>query len=91
MSVRGWINYYGIAQMKRFLQVTDAWLRRRIRTYIWKRRKTPKTRITSLINYELLRPRRSELATQAKDTGTQYIPGRPKANSQIRDSKHETH
>ncbi|WP_261722148.1 group II intron maturase-specific domain-containing protein [Weissella cibaria] len=49
MSMRGWINYYGIAQIKKFLQQTDMWLRSRIRMYIWKQWKKPKTRIKALM------------------------------------------
>lgn len=47
--VIGWINYYRIGSIKTFLRNLDAWLRRRIRQYIWKQWKTPKTRIKSLI------------------------------------------
>lgn len=36
LFIRGWVNYYGIAQMKAFLRGTDEWLRRRIRQYYWK-------------------------------------------------------
>ena len=32
----GWLNYYAIASMKQRMQEWDEWLRRRIRTYIWK-------------------------------------------------------
>ena len=49
MIMRGWINYYGVAQIKKFLQITGAWLRRRIRMYIWKQWKKPKTRIKALM------------------------------------------
>jgi group II intron reverse transcriptase/maturase len=49
MTMRGWINYYGIAQLKSFLERTDNWLRSRIRMYIWKQWKKPKTRIKALI------------------------------------------
>jgi group II intron reverse transcriptase/maturase len=49
LSMRGWVNYYGIAEIKSFLQQTDMWLRRRIRMYIWKQWKKPKTRIKELI------------------------------------------
>jgi group II intron reverse transcriptase/maturase len=50
MSMRGWINYYGIAQIKNSLEKTDKRLWHRIRTYIWKRWKKPKTRIKALVN-----------------------------------------
>ena len=41
--VRGWINYFRIADMKRILSKTDSHLRTRIRVTIWKQWKT-KTR-----------------------------------------------
>ncbi len=34
--IQGWVNYYSIAHMKTFMQITDEWLRRRIRQYYWK-------------------------------------------------------
>lgn len=42
--VRGWVNYFKHADMKNLLESTDAWLRRRIRMFIWKRCKKIKTR-----------------------------------------------
>ncbi|MBN2899148.1 MAG: group II intron reverse transcriptase/maturase [Clostridia bacterium] len=47
--VRGWVNYFKHADMKALLESTDAWLRRRLRMFIWKRCKKIKTR------YRLLR------------------------------------
>ena len=47
--VRGWIGYYHLANMKRFLGDTDEWLRRRIRMCIWKAWKKPKTKVANLI------------------------------------------
>ena len=47
--VRGWVGYYHLANMKRFLEETDEWLRRRIRMCIWKAWKKPKTRVENLI------------------------------------------
>ena len=46
--IRGWIGYFYIADMKRILQSWDKWLRRRIRMYIWKQWKKPKTRVQNL-------------------------------------------
>ena len=34
--VRGWINYYKLADMKGLMTETDEWLRRRIRAIYWK-------------------------------------------------------
>ena len=47
--VRGWVGYYHLANMKRFLGETDEWLRRRIRMCIWKAWKKPKTKVENLI------------------------------------------
>lgn len=45
----GWLNYYAVAGMKSRIQELNMWLRRRIRMYIWKQWKKPKTRIRNLI------------------------------------------
>ena len=46
--IRGWVNYYGLADMKRMLRETDEWLRHRIRCIYWKQWKKVKTRFTNL-------------------------------------------
>ena len=46
--MKGWLGYYYIADMKRILQSWNEWLRRRIRMYIWKQWKKPKTRVKNL-------------------------------------------
>jgi group II intron reverse transcriptase/maturase len=48
LKMRGWLQYYGIGQMKAFIQHLDEWLRSRIRQYIWKSWKKIKTRIKKL-------------------------------------------
>ena len=47
--IRGWVRYYHLADMKRFLLETDEWLRRRIRMCIWKAWKKTKTKVANLI------------------------------------------
>ena len=42
--VRGWINYYRLADMKGFLAKLDEWLRHRIRAVYWKQWKRVRTR-----------------------------------------------
>ena len=44
----GWLNYYGIADMKSMIEAWNEWLRRRIRMYIWKQWKLPRTRVKNL-------------------------------------------
>ena len=47
--MRGWLNYYGIAEMKSNIESLNGWLYRRIRMCIWKQWKLPKTRKRKLI------------------------------------------
>lgn len=46
--IRGWLGYFYVADIKRTLQGWNEWLRRRIRMYIWKQWKKPKTKIANL-------------------------------------------
>ena len=46
--ITGWINYFKLADMRKMLEGTDQWLRRRLRMYIWKRWKRVRTRYTML-------------------------------------------
>ena len=49
VSARGWLNYYGIADMKNNIEVLNGWLYRRIRMCIWKQWKLPRTRMRKLV------------------------------------------
>jgi group II intron reverse transcriptase/maturase len=42
--IRGWVNYFKLADMKRLLMETDEWLRRKIRAVYWKQWTRVKTR-----------------------------------------------
>lgn len=42
--IRGWVNYFAMADMKQLLKGTDEWLRRKIRAIYWKQWKKIKTR-----------------------------------------------
>ena len=42
--INGWLGYYRIADMKKYLERISEWLRRRIRQIYWKRWKRPRTR-----------------------------------------------
>ena len=46
--MQGWLGYYSIANMKDTMDDWNGWLRRRIRMYIWKQWKKPRTRVTNL-------------------------------------------
>ena len=47
--MRGWLNYYGIADMKKNIGALNGWLYRRIRMCIWKQWKLPGTRKRKLV------------------------------------------
>ena len=51
--IRGWINYFKLADMKQLLKETDEWLRRRIRAIHWKQWKKVRTRIRKLRSLNL--------------------------------------
>ena len=46
--VRGWVNYFKLADMKKILKETDEWARRRIRAVYWKQWKKIKTKYRML-------------------------------------------
>lgn len=47
--LRGWTEYYNLADMGNKVKEIDQWLRRRIRMCIWKAWKRPRTRVKNLI------------------------------------------
>ena len=49
LYMTGWLNYYAIASMKKRMAQWDEWLRHRIRAYIWKQWKKPKTKLKNLM------------------------------------------
>lgn len=51
--IRGWVNYFKLADMKRLLRETDEWMRHRIRAIYWKQWKKVRTRIKKLRSLNL--------------------------------------
>ena len=51
--VRGWVNYFKLADMKKLLKETDEWARRRIRAVYWKQWKRVRTRYRILRKLKL--------------------------------------
>ena len=48
-AIRGWVEYFKLADAKSYLIEMDKWLRRRIRMCIWKSWKRPRTRVKNLV------------------------------------------
>jgi group II intron reverse transcriptase/maturase len=46
--VRGWMNYYKLAEVKRPFEELDGWLRRKLRCILWRQWKRPFTRFKKL-------------------------------------------
>jgi hypothetical protein len=46
--IRGWVNYYALADAMKHMTRLDEWLRRRMRQLAWKQWKTPKNRRRNL-------------------------------------------
>jgi RNA-directed DNA polymerase len=42
--LRGWMNYFSLSQSRRPIEDLDAWVRRRLRSLVWRQWKQPKTR-----------------------------------------------
>ena len=51
--VKGWVNYFKLADMKGMLRGIDEWFRRRIRAVYWKQWKKVKTRYKMIRRYNL--------------------------------------
>jgi len=64
--IRGWINYFKIADIKSLLKVTDEWLRRRLRMVYWKQWKKIKTKFKMLKDYGLDKSKAWEYANTRK-------------------------
>ena len=66
--IRGWVNYFSLADMKRLLMETDEWLRRKIRAIYWKQWKRVRTRYQVLKKYGLPEWKVHEMANCRKGT-----------------------
>lgn len=62
----GWINYYGISNMKGFMQEIQQWLNHRLRQLIWKRWKGIRTKYKMLRKYGMNHEDAMKLANTRK-------------------------
>ena len=66
--IRGWVNYFGLADMKSVITQTDEWLRRKIRAIYWKQWKKVKTRYRMIKKFGVPERKVHELANCRKGT-----------------------
>jgi Group II intron, maturase-specific domain len=48
LSLRGWRNYFGSCHTPQVLSTLDAWIRRRLRMYLWRQWKTGRNHFKEL-------------------------------------------
>ena len=64
--MRGWINYYGIANARGKLVELDQWIRRRLRACIWKQWKKISTKHRNLVKLGINKYKAWEYANTRK-------------------------
>lgn len=64
--MRGWINYYGLANAKAKLRELDQWIRRRLRACIWKQWKKTSTKQRNLVRLGINKYKAWEYANTRK-------------------------
>jgi len=65
-TIRGWINYYILADMRTHCQKTDEWLRRRLRMCYWKQWKRISARLDNLVRLGISDSKAWEFANTRK-------------------------
>jgi len=64
--IRGWVNYFKLADKKTLLMGTDEWLRGKIRAIYWKQWKRVKTRYRMIAKFGIPKWRVHEMANCRK-------------------------
>lgn len=64
--LRGWVNYFGLAQVKGLFEELDQWIRRKLRGLLWRRWKRVYTRAKSLMKRGLDKDRAWKSATNGR-------------------------
>jgi RNA-directed DNA polymerase len=64
--LRGWVQYYRLAEVKGIFEELDGWLRRKLRCLVWRRWKRPFTRAKNLMKRGLAEARAWRSATNGR-------------------------
>ncbi len=64
--IKGWVQYFKLAEMRKLLERTDRWYRRRLRMVIWKQWKRIKTKMVNLIKLGINKYKAYEWANTRK-------------------------
>jgi RNA-directed DNA polymerase len=86
--LRGWINYFRLAQVKGTFEELDGWLRRKLRCILWRQWKRPRTRMRKLMGRGLEELRASHSANNGR--GPWWNAGASHMNDAYRKSYFDT-
>lgn len=64
--LRGWVNYFRLAEVKGILEELDGWIRRKLRCVLWRQWKRTYTRVKKLLNRGLSEERAWRSATNQR-------------------------
>jgi len=64
--LRGWVNYFRLAEVKTIFEELDGWIRRKFRCILWRQWKRSKTRAKNLMKYGLGEERAWKSATNGR-------------------------
>jgi RNA-directed DNA polymerase len=64
--LRGWMQYFRLAEVKGIFEELDGWLRRKLRCLLWRQWKRPFTRAKNLMKQGLKEPRAWKSATNGR-------------------------
>ena len=85
--IKGWVHYFKLADMRKLLEKTDEWYRRRLRMVIWKQWKQIKTRVVNLIKLGINKFKAYEWANTRKGywhIANSFILSRSITNNRLR-------
>jgi len=64
--LRGWIHYFRLAEVKGVFEELDGWIRRKLRSMLWRQWKRPRTRLRKLKERGLAEKRAHESASNGR-------------------------
>ena len=87
--IKGWVQYFKLADMRKLMEKADEWYRRRLRMVIWKQWKRIKTKIANLIKLGINKYKAYEWANTRKGywhIANSFILSRTITNDRLRKS-----
>nr|WP_294081503.1 group II intron maturase-specific domain-containing protein [Proteiniphilum sp. UBA5384] len=86
-ALKGWVQYFKLADMEKLLQKRDEWYRRRLRMVIWEQWKRIKTKFANLIKLGVKKSKAREWSNTRKNhwhTANSFILSTTMTNERLR-------